>query len=103
MKMTLKIFKQKEILNFIKITRFLKKALTSNFLSKLNSLSNIWNHKNCKVISIMLDIKEAVAVTEFIVKKFQKINIYHRLEFPLSTPPKKETQIGVFRFTAHRR
>ncbi|GIY96546.1 hypothetical protein CEXT_72491 [Caerostris extrusa] len=78
-------------------------ALTSNFLSKLNSLSNIWNHKNCKVISIMLDIKEAVAVTEFIVKKFQKINIYHRLEFPLSTPPKKETQIGVFRFTAHRR
>ncbi|GIY56560.1 hypothetical protein CDAR_220491 [Caerostris darwini] len=68
-------------------------ALTSNFLSKLNSLSNIWNHKNCKVISIMLDIKEAVAVTEFIVKKFQKINIYHRLEFPLTTPPKKRRKL----------
>ncbi|GFS76661.1 DUF4817 domain-containing protein [Trichonephila clavipes] len=60
-------------------------SLTFNFLRKMSFFSCIWNRSSERVVTMMIDMKEAITVTQFLLKMFREINICHKPEFPLNT------------------
>ncbi|GFQ77776.1 uncharacterized protein TNCT_336481 [Trichonephila clavata] len=59
----------------------------------MSFFSCIWNRSSERVVTMMIDMKEAITVTQFLLKMFREINICHKPEFPLNTPPKKKRKL----------
>ncbi|KAF8774540.1 hypothetical protein HNY73_017078 [Argiope bruennichi] len=76
-----------------------EKASSFRFLRKLPFLSGLWDSHPSKAIAAIMEKSEAIAIAEFVMKKFREISIYNRLEFPLSGkgpfPLSRQEKLGV--------
>ncbi|GFS80122.1 uncharacterized protein NPIL_375311 [Nephila pilipes] len=60
----------------------------------MSFFSYIWNRSSDKIVTLMIDVKEAIPTVQLLLKMFREINICHKPEFPLNMPPRKKRKLS---------